>query len=185
MMGLDMRHFLMSGVAGIVCGMLLGSVSAWGGEPVPVSGGEVDKTVRAEKEKGEKGEKVDKTEKGKKGGKVTDLEGMRKWLRGLTEEQRARVFENLQKWSEMTPDQQMALRNREEVFRKKVQEEIAQACEGLKLSAEDQKMFTRKYMEERKAVEAGIRKDMEERRKLELQALRTKLQEEFRGRTGN
>jgi hypothetical protein len=110
---------------------------------------------------------------------------MRKWLRGLTEEQRARVFENLQKWSEMSLDQQQALRNREEVFRKRVQEEIAQACEGLSLSVEDQKAFARRYMEERKVVEAGIRKDMEERRKADLLGLKSKLQEEFRGRVRN
>lgn len=127
----------------------------------------------------------DKLEKGKKFGKVTDLEGMRKWLRGLTEEQRSRVFENLQKWSEMSSDQQQALRNREEVFRKKVQEEISQACEGLSLSGEDQKMFARRYMDERKVVEAAIRKDMEERRKKDLQELKSKLQEEFRGRVRN
>lgn len=133
----------------------------------------------------EKGDKPEKGEKTKKGGKVTDLEGMRKWLRGLTEEQRARVFENLQKWSEMSVDQQQALRSREEVFRKKVQEEIAQACEGLALSGEDQKMFARRYMEERKGVEAAIRKDMEERRKAELQGLKSKLQSEFRGRVQN
>lgn len=143
-----------------------------------------DKAEKAS-DRAEKNEKSEKTEKGKKAGKVTDLDGMRKWLRGLTEEQRARVFENLQKWSEMSGDQQQALRNREEVFRKKMQEEIAQAGEGLSLSGEDQKMFARRYMDERKGVEAAIRKDMEERRKTELQALKSKLQDEFRGRVKN
>jgi hypothetical protein len=40
-------------------------------------------------------------------------------------------------------------------------------------------------MDERKGVEAAIRKDMEERRKTELQALKSKLQDEFRGRVKN
>jgi hypothetical protein len=40
-------------------------------------------------------------------------------------------------------------------------------------------------MEERKVVEAGIRKDMEERRKADLLGLKSKLQEEFRGRVRN
>ena len=154
------------------------------GEGEGGSGREVSKAP-PKGDKGDTGERGEKGEKSKKAGKMTDLEGMRKWLRGLTEEQRARVFENLQKWSEMSVDQQQALRNREEVFRKKVQEEISHACEGLSLSSEDQKAFARRYMEERKGVEAAIRKDMDERRKAELQGLKSKLQEEFRGRVRN
>jgi hypothetical protein len=170
----------------LLCGSLLSGASGVGesGTAALVSE-KVEKPSEKGAEKGDKPEKGEKGEKTKKAGKVTDLEGMRKWLRGLTEEQRARVFENLQKWSEMSVDQQQALRNREEVFRKKVQEEIAQACEGLALSPEDQKMFARRYMEERKGVEAAIRKDMEERRKAELQGLKSKLQSEFRGRVQN
>ena len=53
------------------------------------------------------------------------------------------------------------------------------------MSSEDQKAFARRYMEERKGVEAAIRKDMDERRKAELQGLKSKLQEEFRGRVRN
>jgi delta 1-pyrroline-5-carboxylate dehydrogenase len=175
-MGVNMKRFI-----SLILMMLALVGGAFGG------GGLEGEAAKGGGEKGaEKVEKsAEKAEKGKKALKVADLDGMRKWLRGLTEEQRARVFENLQKWSEMSLDQQQALRNREEVFRKRVQEEIAQACEGLSLSVEDQKAFARRYMEERKVVEAGIRKDMEERRKGDLLGLKSKLQEEFRGRVRN
>lgn len=110
-----------------------------------------------------------------------EFENIRKALEALTPEQRARFQQNFTKWANLSPEEKKALRDREEMRRKKIAEEIDNAIReaGLNLDKEHRTQFVKRYAEERRKVEEQLRKEMEEKRQPMLKEIQKRLKEEF------
>lgn len=109
-------------------------------------------------------------------------ENARRNLDKMTPEQRQEFWRNFQKWMQMPPEDKQALVDRSETRRKKVREEIEKDLTEIGIAPgeeEKRKQFMQRYFQERKAIENQLRKEMEERRKPMLEALKNKLKAEF------
>ena len=132
-------------------------------------------------EKGEKGEKVGKKQLR---AKAANVEELLQAIRALPAEKRQQLRENLRTWQNLSDGQRQQLRERETSLRKKAAEELAACLPDAKLSAEDQELFQKRYIEERRKIEAALRAETEGRRKSELERLNEKFRDELRQRTG-
>jgi Spy/CpxP family protein refolding chaperone len=113
--------------------------------------------------------------------KSPEFENVHKALEALTPEQRERFQKNLWRWSNLTPEQKKALRDREELRRKRREEDVQRAIQqsGLTLEGEQRARFEKRYSEERRKIEEQLRREMEEKRKPLIDELVGKLKQEF------
>ena len=110
-----------------------------------------------------------------------EFANVRKALEALTPEQRARFIENFKRWANLSPEERKNLADRETFRRKKMEEDIDQAISaaGLQLEGERRAAFAKRYGEERRKLEEGLRKDWDEKRQPLLKELIAKLKTEF------
>jgi len=81
----------------------------------------------------------------------------------------------------MPPEQQQMLRQREEFRRQRMLREAEAAIQqsGLQLEAEKRALYERRYLQERKRIERGLRQELEEKRQRELAPVMENLKKEF------
>ena len=106
---------------------------------------------------------------------------VRRALEALTPEQRQRFIENLKRWSNLPPEEKVALADREGIRRKKIAEEIESAISesGLTLEGERRALFAKRYGEERRKVEQQLHKELEEKRQPLVKDILVRLKAEF------
>ncbi|MEP6671869.1 MAG: DUF3106 domain-containing protein [Chthoniobacter sp.] len=115
------------------------------------------------------------------GPKGPAYENVRKALDALTPEQRKRFQENFMRWANLSPEEKKALRDREEVRKKMVEQESEAAIQesGLQLDGERREQFIKRYSEGRRLIEEQLRKEMNEKRKPLVHELVGRLRNEF------
>jgi hypothetical protein len=113
-----------------------------------------------------------------------DAEKAREAFRNMSPEERERWTKRIREWTEMPPEKKKALADREEFFRRKINEDIDAAIvkSGLTLSEEQKKQFGERYLDERRKIESELRKEMEEKRGPRVDAMIDKLKQEFAAR---
>jgi hypothetical protein len=109
------------------------------------------------------------------------FENVRKAIEALTPEQRQRFQENFQRWMNLSPEEKKALREREDVRRKTIEEEIQAAIQesGLQLDGERREQFVKRYSDERRTIEEQLHKEMAEKRRPLVKQLVARLRAEF------
>ncbi|MDR3406178.1 MAG: hypothetical protein P4L99_27070 [Chthoniobacter sp.] len=115
------------------------------------------------------------------GPKGPAYENVRKALEALTPEQRKRFQENFMRWANLSPEEKKALRDREEVRKKIIEQESEAAVQesGLPLDGERREQFIKRYGEGRRLIEEQLRKEMNEKRKPLVHELIGRLRTEF------
>jgi hypothetical protein len=110
-----------------------------------------------------------------------EMENVRRAIEALSPEQRKRFEENFHKWANLPAEEKKSLRDREEMRRKRMTEDIQEALQrsGLTLNEEQKVQFARRYAEERRKLEEELRKEMNEKRQPRLEALVGQLAKEF------
>jgi len=110
-----------------------------------------------------------------------DADKAREALRNMNPEERERWTKRFREWAEMPPEKKKSLADREEYFRRKIREDIDAAIlkTGLTLDEEQKKQFSERYLDERRKIEAELRKEMDEKRGPRVDAMIDKLKEEF------
>jgi hypothetical protein len=110
-----------------------------------------------------------------------ELENIRKALEALTPEQRQQFRENFNRWASLAPEEKRALREREELRRQHMTEEIEAALKqlGIELDPARRQAFMRRYTEERRKVEEQLRKETEAKRAPMVADLISRLKAEF------
>jgi len=108
-------------------------------------------------------------------------ENVRKAIEALTPEQRKKFQENMIRWMNLSPEEKKALRDREEVRKKFMEQEINAAIQesGLQLEGDRREMFAKRYAEGRRTIEEQLRKEMNEKRKPLVHELVSHLRSEF------
>lgn len=112
-----------------------------------------------------------------------EFENVRKALDALTPEQRRRFQENFWRWANLPPEEKKALRDREEIRKKVMQQEVQAAIQeaGLQLDGERREQFMKRYGQERRKIEEQLRKETMEKRKPLVKELVARLKAEFSG----
>lgn len=100
----------------------------------------------------------------------------------MTPEQRQKFLQNLERWKKLPPEQQAELRRNEAFRQRRVLAEISEAIahSGLQLDPAGRQLFTLRYAQERRTIEEGLRKEMEEKRRKAVEGLVDRLVTEFR-----
>lgn len=110
---------------------------------------------------------------------------LRERLESLPPEQREAFRRNWQKWSELPPAERERLRKRQreqmEAARKEIESLIEES--GAVLDDAQREKFKRYYISQRRELEIGLMREMEQRRKERLPELRKKLLETLRSGT--
>jgi len=115
------------------------------------------------------------------GPKGPAFENSRRALEGLTPEQRKRFQENFQRWANLSPEEKKALREREAVRKKFMEQELDAAIQesGLQFDPERREQFVKRYTEERRLIEEQLHKEMTEKRRPLVRAMIARLKAEF------
>ncbi len=110
-----------------------------------------------------------------------EFENVRRALDALSPEQRKRFQENFWRWSNLPPEEKKALREREELRKKFMQQEVETAIQetGLDLTGERREQFVKRYGDERRKIEEQLRKETNEKRKPLVRDLMGRLKSEF------
>lgn len=110
-----------------------------------------------------------------------EFENVRRALDALTPEQRKRFQENFWRWANLSPEEKKALRDREEMRKKVMRQEVEAALKesGLQLDAGQREQFVKRYVEERRKIEEQLRKETNEKRKPLVRDLVGRLKAEF------
>jgi len=110
-----------------------------------------------------------------------EFENVRKALDALTPEQRKRFQENFWRWTNLSPEEKKALRDREEIRKKLMEQDVQAAIQesGLQLDGDRRMQFAQRYGEERRKIEDGLRKETTEKRKPLLKEMVARLRAEF------
>jgi hypothetical protein len=118
---------------------------------------------------------------GEVGPKGPAYENVRKALEALTPEQRKRFQENFMRWANLSPEEKKALRDREEVRKKVIEQESEAAIQesGLPLDGDRREQFIKRFGEGRRLIEEQLRKEMSEKRKPMVHELIGRLRNEF------
>jgi hypothetical protein len=105
----------------------------------------------------------------------------------LSPEERQVFRRNAERWLKMNPEQQKALREREQVRRAQMKAEAETVLHqmGLRLDSSAQGQFEARYMQERRRMERQLRQETEARRQQQLPQLNERLKNEFQTRPGN
>jgi hypothetical protein len=109
------------------------------------------------------------------------FDDVRKALEALTPSQRKRFQENLIRWSMLSPEEKKALRDREELRKTLVAQEVDTAIKesGLDLDSERRELFGKRYSEERRKIEEQLRKEAAEKRRPLVKEMVARLKQEF------
>lgn len=88
---------------------------------------------------------------------------------------------NAERWMQMGPEERMIMREREKIYRARVNREVDTALRdsGLRLDAERRAQFEQRYLQERRRIEHSLRQEVESKRQEELPALQERLKKEF------
>ena len=99
----------------------------------------------------------------------------------MSPEDRQRFRSNAERWLRMPPEEQRALRAREGLRRQRIQQEADAAIQqsGLQLEAEKRALYERRYLQERRRIERGLRQELDEKRQRELAPVMENLKKEF------
>jgi hypothetical protein len=110
-----------------------------------------------------------------------EFENVRRALDALSPEQRKRFQENFWRWSNLPPEEKKALREREELRKKFMQQEVEAVIResGLELTGERRQQFIKRYGDERRKIEEQLRKESAEKRKPLVHDLVGRLKAEF------
>jgi hypothetical protein len=114
------------------------------------------------------------------GGPV-DAEKAREAFKNMSPEERERWMRRFRDWADMPPERKKSLADREEFFKRKMREDVeaAQKELGFELNEDQKKLFSERYVEERRKVEEELRREMEASRGPKVKALIEKLRQEF------
>lgn len=122
----------------------------------------------------------------KRGGKNAapnspEFENVQRAIDALTPEQRRRFQENFALWVNLSPEDKRALRDRDELRRKRMRQEIDKTIRDsdLQLDSAQREQFAKRYAEERRKLEEQLRREMQEKRQPRLREIIGKLKEEF------
>jgi hypothetical protein len=109
------------------------------------------------------------------------FDDVKKALNALTPAQRKRFQENFIRWSNLPPEEKKALRDKEELRRALVAQEVDAAIKesGLELDSERREQFARRYSEERRKIEEQLRKEAAEKRRPMVHEMVARLKQEF------
>ncbi len=107
--------------------------------------------------------------------------------RQMSPEDRQRFRSNAERWLSLPPEEQRALRDREIARRERIRREADAALNqsGLKLEAEKRELFERRYLQERRKIERGLRQELREKRQRELAPVMEDLKKEFSEQSKN
>lgn len=119
-----------------------------------------------------------KGDKGK-GGKAAEQEHLLRTIRALPSEKKKQLLENLKAWQMLSDEQKQALRDRDVQLRTRASEEAAAAIVDANLSPEQADLFRKRYVEERRKVEAYLKQELELRRKSEIDGITRRLRQEI------
>jgi hypothetical protein len=110
-----------------------------------------------------------------------EFENVRRALDALTPEQRKRFQDNFWRWANLPPEEKKALRDREDLRKKFMQQEVDLVIQetGLQLDGDRREQFIKRYGEERRKIEEQLRKEINEKRKPLVRELVGRLKEEF------
>ena len=99
----------------------------------------------------------------------------------MSPEDRQRFRSNAERWLRMPPEEQRALRDREVLRRQRIQREAEAALQqsGLQLENEKRDLYERRYLQERRRIERGLRQELDEKRQRELAPVMENLKKEF------
>jgi hypothetical protein len=124
-----------------------------------------------------------KARKERDGTPSPEFENVRKALDALTPEQRKRFQENFWRWANLSPEEKKALRDREEVRKKFMEQDVQAAIQeaGLQLDGERRAQFIQRYGEERRKIEEQLRKETMEKRRPLVKEMIARLKSEFSG----
>jgi hypothetical protein len=94
---------------------------------------------------------------------------------------RQKFQQNARRWLQMSPDERQFLRHRSEIRRQRIQREadMALSQSGLRLDQQKRELFQNRYVEERRQLENGLRRDIEDKRRQQLPELLGRLKREF------
>jgi hypothetical protein len=109
----------------------------------------------------------------------------REAFKQMSPEEQQRWFKRFRDWADLPPEKKKELSDRHESMRRRIREDIEEAItkSGLTLSEEEKKKFTERYFEGRRKIEEGLRREMEEKRRAQVQALIEQLKTEFTAKT--
>ena len=109
------------------------------------------------------------------------FDDVKKALNALTPAQRKRFQENFIRWSNLPPEEKKALRDKEELRRALVAQEVDAAIKesGLELDSEHRELFAKRYSEERRKIEEQLRKEAAEKRRPMVHEMVARLKQEF------
>ena len=119
-----------------------------------------------------------KGDKGK-GAKAAEQEHLLRTIRALPREKKKQLLENLKAWQMLSDEQKQALRDRDVQLRTRASEEAAAAIADANLSPEQADLFQKRYVEERRKVEASLKHELELRRKSEIEGITRRLRQEI------
>lgn len=110
-----------------------------------------------------------------------EFDNVRRALDALTPEQRKRFQENFLRWANLPPEEKKALREREEMRKSFMAQEVEAAMKetGLQFEGERREMFIKRYGDERRKIEEQLRKETSEKRKPLVRDLIGRLKTEF------
>jgi hypothetical protein len=150
--------------------------------PDPKQGREKDRVYeRGDRDKEKDKDRDDRERKHRGVFTGPDAEKAREAFRNMTPEERENWTKRFREWAEMPPEKKKSLADREEYFRRKIREDIDAALlkTGLTLDEEQKKLFSQRYLDERRKIESALRKEMDEKRGPRVDAMIDKLKEEF------
>jgi len=122
-----------------------------------------------------------KARKERQGAQSPEFENVRKALDALTPDQRKRFQENFWRWANLSPEEKKALRDREDLRKKFMEQEVQGALQeaGLQLDGERRAQFFQRYGAERRKIEEQLRKETMEKRKPMVKDMIARLKAEF------
>ena len=82
---------------------------------------------------------------------------------------------------QMGPEERKILRERERIYRERVQREVDAALRdtGLRLEGEKRAQFEQRYLQERRRIERSLQQEVDSKRQQQLPALQERLKKEF------
>jgi hypothetical protein len=113
--------------------------------------------------------------------------GPRDRLYQLSPEERQAFRRNAERWLQMNPEQQKALREREQVRRARLKAEAEATIRqlGLRLDPNAQDQFEARYMQERRKIERDLRQEFEAKRQQQNERLKNEFQSHQGDATSN
>jgi len=103
-----------------------------------------------------------------------------RWI-AMPPEDRQIFQRNAERWMQMGPEERRIMREREKIYRQRVEREVDAALRdsGLRLEGEKRAQFEQRYLQERRRIEHTLRQETEAKRQQELPALQERLKKEF------